>query len=567
MFQSFLTQLKERKIIQFLTLYAGGYWVALQVIDFFIQRFDLNPDWVKAFSIAGLCVIPSLLIFAWMRFSKGWWYKQLPLYCLNCVLIFLFIPTLEESRNISGNDEQIEKSVAVLPFDNLSGDPSQEYFSDGISEEILNSLVQIKNLKVPGRTSSFKFKSIEADVQDIGARLGVATVLDGSVRRQGNRVRVTAVLINVRDGYQIWSQQFDREVDDVFALQEEIARSVTQKLKVTLLSNETFETPEGLTKSKEAYDAYLKGRYFWNVRDLTQSEKYYLEAISFDSAYAAAYAGLAETYVLAPLSNTSFREAMRRTEEAASKAIALDSTMAMPYLAMAFQKCNFEWDYDEAGRLFIKALSLNSRYAPAHYWYGQFLAIQKRDFVNAIDEMKTGIELEPLGSAPHLFLGIALTFAGRYEEALKSLQLSIELNPANDFAYLFIGHCYWGLKQIDQATRAYQKASSLGNIPSRAILVKCYTTQKRLTEAKNQFAQLVDASRKQYVSSFFLAMAASFQGERNLAHRYLIDAFDSHENWVIVLGNRESPWPISDLLADPRNMALAEKYLITPNAK
>ncbi|MEO5600294.1 MAG: hypothetical protein ABIR06_05140, partial [Cyclobacteriaceae bacterium] len=190
-------------------------------------------------------------------------------------------------------EKMLNKSIAILPFENLSGDPSQEYFSDGIAEEILNALAQINDLKVPGRTSSFQFKGKAVDLREVGEKLKVSTVLEGSVRKQGNKVRITAQLVDVETGYHLWSQQFDRTLDDVFAIQEEIARTVTEKLKVTLLENETIEIGEGLTKNKAAYDAYLKGRYFWNRRDLKESETFFHKAINLDSTFAAAYAGLA----------------------------------------------------------------------------------------------------------------------------------------------------------------------------------------------------------------------------------------------------------------------------------
>jgi adenylate cyclase len=194
-----------------------------------------------------------------------------------------------------------DKSIAILPFDNLSGDPSQEYFSDGIAEEILNALAHIQDLKVPSRTSSFQFKGKKVDLREVGEKLHVSTVLEGSVRRQGDRLRINAELISVKDGYRLWSQQFDRKMDDVFAIQEEIARSIVQKLTISLKQNENIEIGQAPTESKEAYDAYLKGYYFWNIRQLRESEKYFTQAIKLDTTFASAYAALAETYKLFPV--------------------------------------------------------------------------------------------------------------------------------------------------------------------------------------------------------------------------------------------------------------------------
>ncbi|MGC4022853.1 MAG: tetratricopeptide repeat protein [Cyclobacteriaceae bacterium] len=546
-----------------MTIYLGSYWVALQVIDFFIQKFGINIFWVKAFSVGGLCLVPSLILFAWFRFQKGWWYKQLFFYLINsAIIVYVLLGMNKDTFDQKNADSVAEKSVAILPFENLSGDPSQEYFSDGISEEILNALTQIKDLKVPGRASSFRFKHQTMDLQEIGEKLRVNNVLDGSVRKQGNRVRVKVELVSVKDGYRIWSQQFDRTLDDVFAIQEEIARTVTAKLKVTLFQNEIFDVAEVFAKNKEAYDAFLKGRYFWNKRSLKESEKYYKEAIALDSGYAAAYAGLAENYALFPGSGlASPLQAIQMTHEAANKAIQLDSMMAMPYLALAFVKCNYEWNNAEAKRYFKKALELNSRYAPIHYWFGQFLAIQEQNYDSAIKEMNRAVELEPLEPAAHLFRGIALSFAGKYKDALKALSFCVELNKQINVAYMFMGHCYLSMNQITKATELYEQSAKLGSQQSVAILVLCYLKQGKKEKAEKQLASLVEYSKTNNVSPFSLALAYSFLDQKEQAHLALKKSFEAHEQWIIIINNSPSPWPVEKLKSDPRNMELGKEYL------
>ena len=246
-----------------------------------------------------------------------------------------------------------DKSIAVLPFENLSGDPRQEYFSDGIAEEILNALTQLEDLKVVGRSSSFQFKGKQVDLREVGKKLKVSNILKGSVRKQGNRVKITAQLISIKDGYHLWSQQYERTLDDVFAIEEEIAMGITQKLKVTLLKDEKIEIGERLTESTEAYDAYLRARYFWNKRELVESEKYFKKAIELDPSYAAAYAGLAESYVLFPYFRVgSPLEFMVKAQQAAEKAIEIDSSLAIPYAVLAYNNSSYKWDSQEALFLF-----------------------------------------------------------------------------------------------------------------------------------------------------------------------------------------------------------------------
>ena len=237
------------------------------------------------------------------------------------------------------------KSIAVLPFENLSGDKAQEYFSDGVAEEILIALAQIKDLKVAGRTSSFRFKGKEVDIREVGEVLKVSTVLEGSVRRQGNRVKISARLLNVEDGYQLWSEQFESTLNDIFKIQEEIAVAISQRLKVTLLQNESLKLGKGLTQNSAAYDAMLKGRYFWDKRILKESEKYFKQAIELDPNFAAAYVGLAETYVISPIfRNGSPEETMPKAQEAAEKAIQLDSSLTVPYFVIALKKTLYDWN-------------------------------------------------------------------------------------------------------------------------------------------------------------------------------------------------------------------------------
>ena len=262
-------------------------------------------------------------------------------------------------------------------------------------------------------------------------------MLEGSVRRQGNRVKISARLLNVEDGYQLWSEQFESTLNDMFKIQEEIAVAISQRLKVTLLQNESLKMGKGLTQNSAAHDAMLKGRFFWDKRQLKESEKYFKQAIELDPNFAAAYVGLAETYVISPFfRNGSPDETMPKAQEAAEKAIQLDSSLTVPYFVIAFKKTLFDWNRDEARAYFKKAFQENSKYAPGFYWHAQYLYYFESDFDGAVAEMRKAVEIEPLSAYAYVNLGNGLFFAQKFEEASEAFKFSIQLNNVNPLSYL-----------------------------------------------------------------------------------------------------------------------------------
>ncbi len=454
--------------------------------------------------------------------------------------------------------KMLDKSIAILPFENLSGDPSQEYFSDGIAEEILNALAQINDLKVPGRTSSFQFKGKAVDLREVGEKLKVSTVLEGSVRKQGNKVRITAQLVDVETGYHLWSQQFDRTLDDVFAIQEEIARTVTEKLKVTLLKNETIEIGEGLTKNKAAYDAYLKGRYFWNRRDLKESETFFHKAINLDSTFAAAYAGLAETYVLIPPYSLGYpHEYMKKSEQAAKKAIDINSSLAEPYACLGYKSFIYDWNPVEAKKYLEKSIQTNPKYAPAHYWTAQYLLSYTSDVTIPKKEIEKAIALDPLSPMPHYVRGQAFMIENKLEEAIASFKSAAEFQTANSYSLVNIGYCYIALGKKDEALKAMINAGS-ANDRARAALVYLYVNGGKRAEAERIYKSMLEESQKKYISKTCLANAASFLGKKDLAHEFMKQAIEEHDSQLGLYPIVNLPLP-NDVLSDPRNVKLMEK--------
>ena len=470
--------------------------------------------------------------------------------------------------NFQGGNASIAapgKSIAVLPFENLSGDKEQEYFSDGIAEEILNALAKINDLKVAGRRSSFRFKGTAVDLQEVGEKLKVSTVLEGSVRRQGDRVKISVRLLNVEDGYQLWSEQFESTLNDMFKIQEEIAVAISQRLKVTLLQNESLELGKGLTLNSEAYDAVLKGRFFWEKRQLKESEKYFKHAIELDSNFAEAYVGLAETYVLSPFFRYgSPAETMPKAQEAAEKAIHLDSSLTGAYFVIAFKKANFDWNRDEARAYFKKAFQENSKYAQGYYWHAHFLYNFESDFDGAVAEMRKAVETEPLGNYANLNLGFGLTYARKFKEALEVFRFAIQLNNFNPLAYCMAGFCNMGLEKWDDAQKDFETAASQNNDQAKAVLVHFYMKIGNEVQAQKLYDELTSSTRTEYSSQFILSTAASFLGKKDFAHEHFKKAFEQRDNWLPYLINH----PIlndlirlpNNVLSDPRNMALMKKH-------
>ena len=344
-----------------------------------------------------------------------------------------------------GAQRHTQPSVAVLPFANLSADPEQEYFCDGMAEEIINSLAHLDGLRIVARTSSFAFKGRKEDVREMGRQLGVETLLEGSVRRSGNRLRVTTQLISVADACHLWSERFDREMEDVFAIQDEISLAVTDALKLRLLGEEKKKVIKRHTESFEAYRAYLKGRYHWFIRSSSDIEKaieYLKEAVVIDPEYALAYAGLADCYgVLSMYRPVAAEEVYPKAKAAALKALELDDSLAEAHAALACITENYEWDWAGTERETERAIQLNPGYATAYQWKAEGLITRGR-FDEAVDVMNKARELDPLSLFMNARLGMAFYYARRYDEAKAILETTLEVDPSFPQARYFLSLVY-----------------------------------------------------------------------------------------------------------------------------
>jgi TolB-like protein len=304
----------------------------------------------------------------------------------------------------------------------MSNDPDQEYFSEGMAEEIINSLTRLKKIKVAGRTSSFRFKEKTIDIRELGEKLNVDCVLEGSVRKQGNRLRVTAQLVSVDDGYHLWSEKYDRELDDVFAIQDDIALAITKKLKLTLLKHESDLISKSYTPNTEAYELYLKGRFYISRRGtaVITGLQCFQKAIAIDPEFALAHAGYADansliaTYGLLPP-----KQILAQVKQSADKALQLDSSLCEAYCALGYYYTCFEWNWPKAKKNFLKSIEVNPQYAEGHFRYAlNYLLWIEGNFEEAEKHATIAINLEPLSSLCYGIYSLILHCAGKFEEAI-----------------------------------------------------------------------------------------------------------------------------------------------------
>lgn len=454
-----------------------------------------------------------------------------------------------------------DKSIAVLPFMNMSNDPDQEYFSDGMSEEILNSLAHIKDLKVAGRSSSFQFKGKGIDLQEVGKKLHVRTVLEGSVRRQGNKLRITAQLVNLEDGFHLWSEKYDRDMDDIFAIQDEIASAITEKLKLTLLDTEKEKLSRTTGDNKEAYDLYLKGRFYWNRRGqgLRKALEFFQQAVEIDPWFGLAHAGIADAYALLSLySIVPPHIAVPKAKQAAETAIALDPLRVEPHTVLAHISTTYDFDWDTARKQFEKAISINPNYAPTHYWYSNYISWVDKDYQFAIQQAQKAIELDPLLSHCHNVLSSAHLCNGTFEEARAASLTAIELDANSFLSYNSLAMSLVGLKKYEEAIEVQKTGLNVSGRHQYALLqlTWIYSLKGEIAEAKKIMDELELRSSTEFISGLSLCVAAYCSKEYDKAVEFLELAFEQKAG---MLPSIESYPVFSFIKNDPRFHHIVEK--------
>lgn len=457
--------------------------------------------------------------------------KKISYFILALALLSLAMLLYSSDFFSNSRRDSLDRSIAVLPFQNMSMDPEQEYFSDGITIGITNALTRIQGLKVSGQTSAFQFKGQNPDLKMIGEKLGVSNVLEGSVQKQGNTIRITVQLIDITDGYHIWSERFDRNISDGFAVQDEIAKAVTSRFMSTVMRPaEKQHQP-----NQEAYDLYLKGLHYWNRRgkDLLTGLDYFRESAKADSLFSLAHAGIAESLVLIGrygLANPT--EIMPECKKAAERAIRLDSHCVEAYTALAYEMMIYEWNWDEADRLFRLALDINSNYAPAHYFYGQFLSGIKNDFESGKAHGLRAVEIEPLNAIPHILLAGTYNFHGKFELGLPLLERALTLDPNSLAATGQKAAVLNTLGRHLEALLFIHSASESIRINPWLLLVQCETYVKLgdLANAEKLFNELKQMSESRYVSAMILAETAMSLKRNKEAIYYFEKALIEHSS-------------------------------------
>ena len=448
------------------------------------------------------------------------------------------------------------KSIAVLPFVNIGNNVDHEYFSDGMAEEIINSLTHLKDLKVAGRTSSFQFKNKDVDLHELGKKLGVSTVLSGSVRRQGNWLRITAQLINIEDGYQLWSEKYDREMDNVFAIQDDIALAITKKLKLTLLKKDHELITKCPTKNTEAYERYLKGRFYVTRRGawIINAIECFQQAVALDSEFALAHAAFADanllvaSYGLMPSMNI-----LAQAKRSAEKAIALDPSLSQPYCVLGYYYNCAEWNWPEAKENFLKSISLNPRYAEGHFRYAwNYLACVEGKFEEAEKHALAAIQQEPLSSLCYAMYALILHGAGKFNEALSASKTGIELDANSFLCWTNAGISQIALGQYEEAIVSFESGLRLSTkqfIPVHGLIwVYCLTGRK--DQGYLLMNELKEKSKSEYVAPTFTAISAAYLNEVDEAFDYLEKAYAERDPVLLVL--KHARWVPLNLRNDSR---------------
>ena len=424
-------------------------------------------------------------------------------------------------------------SIAVLPFVNMSADPENEYFCDGLAEDLLNALTKINDLKVAARTSAFSFKGRNTNVSEIGAALHVNTVLEGSVRKSANRLRITAQLINAADGYHLWSERYDREMKDIFDVQDEITLAIVDALKVKLLGDEKQAVLKRHTDDNEAYQLYLKGRYYWNKRTAEgfgKALECFEKAIARDSEYALAYAGLADTHnTLGSYGIVAPKEAFPLAKAAADKALELDDSLAEAHNSRAFLLYMVDWNWPAADAEFQRALELNPDYATAHHWYGWYLiAIGQLD--EAEREMKRAQKLDSLSLPIKTNLGFVYYFARDYPKAIEQFKKALEMDANFSEAHRGMAEALEQQEMFAEAIAEMQQAqiSAGDSTEAAAHLAHTYALAGKTEEAKQILNNLIALSEREYVSAHDIADIYVALGDTDVAFKWLEQAHEEH---------------------------------------
>ena len=462
--------------------------------------------------------------------AQPWWRSNAALGIGAVALLFLLAAAgwFYKSREAKG--EPID-SIAVLPFMNANGNPDSEYLSDGITESLINSLSQLPHLKVMSRDSAFMYKGKDQDARTVGKALKVRAVLKGRVMQRGDELEISAELVDARDDSHIWGQQYSRKASDIFALQGALAKEMTSMLQMRLTGDEEKRMEKSYTANADAYQDYMKGRYWWSKASEDGVKKgidYFQQAIAKDPNYALAYSGLSDSYaLLAGLAVVPPKEMFPKAKEAALKALELDDTLAEAHASLAIVDFMYDWDRAGADREYQRAIELNPNNASIHMWYGLSLVHAGR-LREAISEQKRATELEP--SVPNITrgLGATLYYARQYDQSIEQLKKTLELDSNFYLAHNDLGYDYLEKSMYPEAIAEFEKAvtASGRGAPALASLAYAYAVQGKKAEAQNVLDQLTELSKKKYIQPRLLARIYVGLGDKDKAFEYLKKSYE-----------------------------------------
>ena len=578
---NFFTELKRRNVYKVAVAYAVAGWALSQGIAQVFPVFDV-PNWVIR-SIVVLIIIglPIALVLAWMfeitpqgikrtetadampgtaRRKKHTWIYVVVIGGLVSIGLFFLGRYSAGSRAVSTGSIS-NKSIAVLPFDNLSRDPDNAYFAEGVQDEILTRLAKVADLKVISRTSTQHFKSAPENLPEIAKQLGVTNILEGSVQKAAaDQVRVNVQLINAMTDAHVWADTYDRKLTDIFAVESEIAKAVAESLEAKLTGAEKSSIAKAPTANPEAYELYLKGRFFWNKRtgdDLRKSIEYLKQAIAKDPGYALAYAALADSYgLLRFYGGASPAESVVPAQAAAKKALELDDSLAEAHASLGLIATE-ELEVNRAVTELERAIQLNPNYATAHHWLGLALATLRQSD-RSIGELKRALELDPLSMIINADLSIIYLYAHRYDDAEAQARKTLEIDSRSFVAHYYLGAALQLTGRLKEAIPEFQKAVELNNDPySIAMLAQAYARNGQTDEARKLLAHLNEMSKSAEVPDYALATAYTSLGEKDRAIEALEHGFaGGNKSYLFLLPG--DPF-LDDLRGDPRFETLVQK--------
>jgi TolB-like protein/DNA-binding winged helix-turn-helix (wHTH) protein len=434
------------------------------------------------------------------------------------------------------------RSIAILPFDNYSGDPEQQYFTDGMTEALTAEMGKIHGLRVPSRTSVMLYKREKKPLQQIARELNVDALVEGSVMRSGDRVGVTVQLLDGARDQHLWGESYERDSSDVITLEHDLARTIAEKLKVNLSAGDQLRLNSPGKVNPEAYAAYLHGRFYWSKRtieDFHKSIEYYEQAIAQDPNYAPAYAGLADAYALlgsSPNDALPPNEAMPKAKAAAQKALQLDDGLAEAHASLAYVSMVYDWDWSTAEKEFHRAIDLNPNYATAHEWYAELLAARGRES-EALEEMKRARDADPLLVLMHTAVAETLYYSRHYDEVIAQCRQTLELDPNYALAHFHLGRAYLAKSMYPEAIAEYRKAeASLGETPAMVMAIG-YAEAKagNAASARKALDRLKELSRGRYAPALYSAALYTSLGDSKDGIALLEKAYREHSDYLIFL--------------------------------